>query len=145
MDWENFTPLPALLGGLLIGTATSLMLAASGRIAGISGIVGQLLVPRVGDVAWRGVFIAGLLAGGILLRVLAPASFPEVATRPLGWVVVAGLVVGFGTRLGSGCTSGHGVCGNSRLSPRSAVSTVTFIVTGALTVLLWRAVTGGTA
>ena len=145
MDWENFTPLPALLGGLLIGTATSLMLAASGRIAGISGIVGQLLVPRVGDVAWRGVFIAGLLAGGILLRVLAPASFPEVATRPLGWVVVAGLVVGFGTRLGSGCTSGHGVCGHSRLSPRSAVSTVTFIVTGALTVLLWRAVTGGTA
>lgn len=145
MDWENFTPLPALLGGLLIGTATSLMLAASGRIAGISGIVGQLLVPRVGDVAWRGVFIAGLLAGGFLLRLLAPASFPEVATRPLGWVVVAGLVVGFGTRLGSGCTSGHGVCGNSRLSPRSAVSTVTFIATGALTVLLWRAVTGGTA
>jgi uncharacterized membrane protein YedE/YeeE len=141
---DNFTPRPALLGGVLIGLATSALLALEGRVAGISGIVGGLLKPLPGDRAWRYVFVLGLLVGGAILRV----SIPEVFGAPAagtGALVAAGLLVGFGTRLGSGCTSGHGVCGNSRLSMRSAIATVTFIVAGAVTVFVAKHLGGGGA
>ncbi len=141
---ENFTPVPALLGGLLIGLATSSFLVLEGRIAGISGIVGGLLKPVPGDRAWRYLFVLGLLVGGAILRVTAPEVFGESVETPVT-VAVAGLLVGFGTRLGSGCTSGHGVCGNSRLSVRSAIATVTFIVAGAVTVFVAKHLVGGGA
>jgi hypothetical protein len=132
-------PLPvlrALAGGAFIGVAASLLLLWTGRIAGISGIAGGLLRPTRGDIGWRVAFIGGLVGGGGLLAWLAPATVAVRSPGSLGLVVVAGLLVGYGTRLGSGCTSGHGVCGVSRLSPRSLVATVTFMVAGALTVLL---------
>lgn len=133
VDWIH-----ALEGGAIIGLSASLMLGFNGRIAGISGIVGGLLKPTAGDVAWRALFVAGLFAGGLLALALMPGAF-SVGTASLGVVVLAGLLVGFGTRVGNGCTSGHGVCGISRFSPRSVVATLTFIGTGAVTVLL----TGG--
>ncbi len=141
---ENFTPVPALLGGLLIGLATSSFLVLEGRIAGISGIVGGLLKPVPGDRAWRYLFVLGLLVGGAILRVTMPDVFGASVAQP-GAIVAAGLLVGFGTRLGSGCTSGHGVCGNSRLSVRSAIATVTFIVAGAVTVFVAKHLVGGGA
>lgn len=141
---ENFTPLPALLGGVLIGLATSALLALDGRVAGISGIVGGLLRPIPGDRAWRYVFLLGLLVGGAILRVSVPEVFGAPVAGP-GAIVAAGLLVGFGTRLGSGCTSGHGVCGNSRLSVRSAIATVTFILAGAVTVFVTQHLMGGAA
>ena len=141
---ENFTPLPALLGGLLIGLATSAFLVLEGRIAGITGIVGGLLKPVPGDRSWRYVFVLGLLVGGAVLRLAAPDVF-EASGAQTGTLVAAGLLVGFGTRLGSGCTSGHGVCGNSRLSVRSAVATATFIVAGAVTVFVAKHLVGGAA
>jgi uncharacterized membrane protein YedE/YeeE len=125
-----------LAGGILIGLAASVLLLWSGRIAGISGIVGGLLRPKRGDVAWRAVFVAGLLAGGGLLALVHPAALDVRAPGSLLSVALAGLLVGYGTRLGSGCTSGHGVCGVSRLSRRSLVATITFIAAGALTVYL---------
>lgn len=121
----------ALAGGALIGLSASLMLMLNGRIAGISGIVGGLLQPQAGEVAWRAWFLAGLLVGGTVLFALRPDFF-GTASVPSAVVVVAGLLVGFGTRLGSGCTSGHGVCGISRLSKRSIVATITFMVSGAI-------------
>lgn len=131
------TPGPALLGGVLIGLAVALLLLLNGRIAGISGIVGGLLTPRRGEVAWRLAFVLGLVG--------APVLWMLVSTRPLirvdaGWgtLVMAGLLVGFGTRLGSGCTSGHGVCGLSRLSLRSLVATLVFMATGFVTVFVVR-------
>jgi uncharacterized membrane protein YedE/YeeE len=127
----------ALLGGILIGIATSLLLALNGRIAGISGIIGRLLVTR-GDRAWRALFVAGLLVGGIVLRVAHPAAFPAEAARPIPLVALSGLLVGFGTRAANGCTSGHGVCGNSRFSLRSMVATATFIAAGMATVAIVR-------
>lgn len=141
---HNFTPLPALLGGVIIGVSSALLMLADGKVAGISGIVGGLLRPAPGDAAWRFTFLVGLLLGGIALKVVRPESFgPSVAS--LGAVAAAGVAVGIGTRLGNGCTSGHGVCGNSRLSARSMVATVTFIVTGAITVFIVRHVLGGAA
>ena len=140
---ENFTPLPALIGGLIIGIATSMMLAFNGRIAGISGILGTLLAPSPGDVRWRVFFVGGLVAGGVAMWMATPGAFQSDMIRSPALLVVAGLLVGFGTRLGSGCTSGHGVCGNSRLSVRSMVSTVTFIAAGAATVALSRLLMGG--
>jgi uncharacterized membrane protein YedE/YeeE len=121
----------ALAGGAVIGLSASLMLMLNGRIAGISGIVGGLLQPQAGEVAWRAWFLAGLLVGGTVLFALRPDFF-GTASVPSAVVVVAGLLVGFGTRLGSGCTSGHGVCGVSRLSKRSIVATITFMVSGAI-------------
>jgi uncharacterized membrane protein YedE/YeeE len=141
---DNFTPLPALLGGVLIGLATSAFLVLEGRIAGITGIVGGLLKPVPGDRSWRYVFVLGLLVGGAVLRLAAPDVFEEPGAQT-GTLVAAGLLVGFGTRLGSGCTSGHGVCGNSRLSMRSAVATATFIVAGVVTVFVARHLVGGAA
>ncbi len=142
---DNFTPLPALLGGLLIGLATSAFLVLEGRIAGITGIVGGLLKPIPGDRAWRYVFLLGLLVGGAILRLSVPDLFGEAVDTPGAILVAAGLLVGFGTRLGSGCTSGHGICGNSRLSVRSVVATATFIVAGAVTVFVARHLVGGAA
>lgn len=127
--------LAALAGGAMIGGAAALLHVAHGRIAGISGIVGSLLPRAAGDRAWRVAFLAGLVAAGAIAHVVAPRAVGE-SVRSLPFVVVAGLLVGFGTRLGSGCTSGHGVCGLARLSRRSLVAVVTFIATGVVTVWL---------
>ena len=134
---DGLVPGPALGGGVLIGLAASLLLAFNGRVAGISGIVGALFTPAKGEIGWRVAFLGGLLGGGLLAYQLWPQSF---GTSPvsLGWVIVAGFLVGFGTRLGNGCTSGHGVCGVARFSPRSLAATLTFIATGALGVWLGR-------
>jgi uncharacterized membrane protein YedE/YeeE len=139
----DFAPFPALAGGLLIGLSTSAMLIFNGKVAGISGIVGALLSPSRGDVAWRVLFVAGLLLGGFTMYQLSPQSFDlQAAPRPLA-VVVAGLLVGFGTRLGNGCTSGHGVCGVGRLSNRSIAATLTFIAAGAGAVYVRLHLLGG--
>jgi uncharacterized membrane protein YedE/YeeE len=119
----------SLLGGALIGLSATLLLVLNGRIAGVSGIVGGLLKPTRGDVAWRVWFVAGLLSGGVALLVSRPQAF-GAATVPTAVLVVAGLLVGFGTRLGNGCTSGHGVCGISRFSFRAFVATLTFMLSG---------------
>lgn len=139
---HNFTPLPALLGGVLIGLAATLILVFEGKVAGISGIVAGFMRPSPDDTAWRGQFFSGLLVGGVLLRFVYPQAFGATSAS-LASVAVAGLLVGYGTRLGNGCTSGHGVCGTSRLSARSMVATGTFILTGAVTVFLVRKVLGG--
>ncbi|NVB77177.1 MAG: YeeE/YedE family protein [Kofleriaceae bacterium] len=128
------TWLLALLGGALIGTGSALLYATHGRIAGISGITGALL-QRIPDRAWRFAFMAGLLSVGVVTSVVAPSAI-GASPRPYIAVVIAGLLVGFGTRLGGGCTSGHGVCGLSRLSARSLVAVVVFIGTGALTAMI---------
>lgn len=133
----NFTPLPSLIGGLLIGCSTLLLIRYLGKIAGISGIVGQLWSAPKGDRFWRFAFVAGLLVSPLLYTLFSPLPVVEVAASP-AWLVLAGLLVGFGSRLGSGCTSGHGVCGMSRLSLRSMVATLTFMVTAMLVVWLVR-------
>ncbi|HEX7852067.1 MAG TPA: YeeE/YedE family protein [Sphingobium sp.] len=139
---EGFTPYSALLGGALIGLSAALLWIANGRIAGISGIVGGVLAPARGDAAWRATFLAGLIAAPLLYRA-AGRALPDLATpAPLIVVVAAGLLVGFGTRLGSGCTSGHGVCGIARLSPRSLAATGVFLITAAVTVYVARHVVG---
>lgn len=138
IDWTHFTPLTALGGGLLIGLAAAVLLLFNGRIAGISGIVGGLLQRyRAGDFAWRVAFVLGLLLAPAFYRVFGelPESQIDAGSTTL---VLAGLLVGFGSRLGSGCTSGHGVCGLSRRSPRSMVATATFMATGFITVYLIR-------
>lgn len=140
---HHFTPLASLLGGVLIGLSASAMLLLDGKIAGISGILAGVLKPVKGDTHWRICFLAGLLAGGLLLRSLLPGAFDFGIIRPFPLLTLAGLLVGFGTRLGSGCTSGHGICGVSRLSPRSLVATATFIFTGALIVYLLDHLAGG--
>ncbi len=135
--------LPALAGGLMIGTAAALMLWLEGRIAGISGIVGGLLQRTQGDATWRIAFLLGLIASPLLLMLFTGQRAHVQATVSPSMLVLAGLLVGFGTRLGSGCTSGHGVCGLARRSPRSLVAVATFIATGALTVYFMRHVGGG--
>lgn len=127
----EFTPLLSTLGGALIGIAASAMLLVEGRVAGISGIVGGLFTPRTGDVGWRLSFVAGLVLAGLGGALLAPHTVTDELGRAPWMLVVAGLMVGVGTRVGSGCTSGHGVCGLSRLSRRSLASVVTFMVVGA--------------
>ncbi|WP_242674416.1 YeeE/YedE family protein [Marinobacter halodurans] len=142
IDWAHFTPVSALVGGLIIGLAAVLLILINGRIAGISGILGGLLTPSRGESAWRAAFLLGMIAAPLLW--LALAALPAIqieASTPL--LIVAGLLVGFGTRLGSGCTSGHGVCGLSRLSPRSLVATVLFMGAGFATVFVVRHVLGG--
>lgn len=140
---SNFTPIPALAGGLLIGAAAALLLLLKGRIAGISGIIGGLLHPSPGDASWRALFLIGMMAaplGVLLLTGRLPQIHSLTSDRT---VVVAGLLVGFGTRLGSGCTSGHGVCGLARRSKRSLAATLTFIGSGVLTVWVTRHLLGG--
>lgn len=134
IDWLNFTPASALIGGMLIGLSAALLLLLNGRIAGISGIIGGLLQrPRQGDVTWRIAFVLGLLLAPLLYQMFA--ALPE-SQVDAGWttLIIAGLLVGLGSRIGSGCTSGHGVCGLSRLSPRSLLATLTFMGTGFVTV-----------
>jgi uncharacterized membrane protein YedE/YeeE len=140
---EEFTPFSSLLGGALIGVSASLLLAADGKIAGVSGILGGVLEPRRGDTAWRVVFLVGLVSGGFFVQLLAPEALRIAAPRSLVVYGVAGLLVGYGTRLGNGCTSGHGVCGLSRGSKRSLVATLSFMAAGAITVYLARHVWGG--
>lgn len=136
-----FTPLTGLLGGVLIGLSAVVLLAANGRIAGISGIVGGLLTPSSGETAWRAAFVVGMLAGGVLYAVFA-GSLGIALQAGLPVMGIAGLLVGFGTRLGGGCTSGHGVCGIGRLSQRSIIATVTFMLVGVGTVFVTRHVIG---
>jgi uncharacterized membrane protein YedE/YeeE len=135
IDWSHFTPWSSLAGGMLIGVAAALLVLLNGRVAGVSGIVGGLLVPRAGDIGWRLAFVGGLL--------VAPAVMAFYAVSPridagFGTLALAGLLVGAGTSYGSGCTSGHGVCGLSRLSPRSLVATAAFMAAGIATVLVTR-------
>lgn len=139
---ENFTPISALVGGALIGLGAAMLLLCSGRIAGISGIVGDLLRSPGNGRGWRAGFVAGLIAGPLAYRLFAGdlLSITIEATVPL--LIVGGLLVGFGTNLGSGCTSGHGVCGIARLSPRSIVATVVFMAAGGITVYVMRHVVG---
>ena len=134
----DFTPWHSTLGGVLIGLAASLLLLGAGRVAGISGIFAGVFLPSgAGDRGWRIVFLVGLLGGALLGQWLAPGSIAP-APRSLPWLALSGLLVGSGTRLAGGCTSGHGVCGLSRGSVRSLVATLTFIATGMLTVTLLR-------
>jgi uncharacterized membrane protein YedE/YeeE len=127
----------AIAGGVLIGLASSLLILLNGRIAGISGILGGLLHPGTNDVAWRFTFLAGLVVSPLVYGLLATLPLVEVEAEP--WLLIlAGLLVGFGTRLGSGCTSGHGVCGIARVSRRSIAATLVFIVSGMLTVYVMR-------
>jgi uncharacterized membrane protein YedE/YeeE len=137
IDWLNFTPWTSLGGGVLIGLAAALFVLMNGRIAGISGVLGGLLQPRAGDIAWRLAFVAGILLAPTLygLATALPTSTIE-ADFPV--LIAAGLLVGVGTRFGSGCTSGHGVCGLSRLSPRSLVATMSFMAAGFATVFVTR-------
>ena len=140
---ENFTPIGALLGGLLIGLSAVIMLAVMGRIAGISGIAwGALAGP---DRDWRWLFLAGLLAGGAVTHWLFKMPLPAESTASLGLLISSGLLVGFGTRFGGGCTSGHGVCGMGRRSPRSVIATLIFMMSGMLTVYVVRHLLGGGA
>ena len=132
-DWIN-----ALLGGVLIGVSVSLMLFWNGRVVGISGIVNGVISPKNGDTFWRVLFLIGLIMGGFVLRQLNPEVFENTLKSEAWTVIVAGLLVGFGTVMGSGCTSGHGVCGISRLSPRSLVATIVFIVAGVLSVVIFK-------
>ncbi|HUH39591.1 MAG TPA: YeeE/YedE family protein [Castellaniella sp.] len=141
IDWINFTPWSALLGGILIGLSAGLYLLFNGRIAGISGILGGLLRPQATDVAWRLAFLAGLIATPSLFWLYGHPQIIPIDTG-YGGLVLAGLLVGVGTRLGSGCTSGHGVCGLSRLSPRSMVATATFMAAGFATVYVIRHIAG---
>ena len=136
---HDFTPISALLGGALIGLASVWLLAANGRIAGISGILHGLFAPP--GTPWRAAFIAGLLLAGIAWQ-LAGAPVPLRAGFPLGWAAAAGLLVGFGTRMGGGCTSGHGVCGLGRLSARSLVAVVVFMAAGVAATYVMRHVLG---
>ena len=137
IDWNAFTPTSALIGGAIIGAAVALFAVLNGRIAGVSGILGGLARPQAGDVSWRIAFVAGLVAAPLAWRVLD--ALPEIrvdASFPA--LVAAGLLVGVGTRYGGGCTSGHGVCGVSRASPRSIAATVAFMATGFATVFVAR-------
>lgn len=133
ISWIN-----ALVGGAIIGLSVSLMLLLNGRVTGISGIVYGLTQRNPGETNWRWYFLAGLIGGGFVLQIARPESFGEVQLPTNEIVLLAGILVGFGTVLGSGCTSGHGVCGISRLSPRSLVATLIFVGVGMLTVSALR-------
>lgn len=143
IDWLSFTPIPSLLGGILLGIATALYVLLHGRILGISGIVAGLLPPKEGDRDWRIALILGLLSAPIWAAlILGLRPIVEIDTNWLA-ILLAGVLVGFGTQYSSGCTSGHGICGLSRLSPRSLVATLAFMSAGFLTVFVIRHVIGG--
>jgi uncharacterized membrane protein YedE/YeeE len=141
IDWNAFTPWASLAGGVLIGVAAAMFALLNGRIAGISGVLGGLLEPTKRDIAWRVAFVLGLVAAPSIYALLGALPALEIDA---GWsaLVLAGLLVGIGTRYGSGCTSGHGVCGLSRFSPRSLAATLTFMGTGFATVFVLRHVLG---
>ena len=140
IDWLHFTPWTSLGGGILLGIASAMFVLLNGRILGISGILGGLLAPRMGDIGWRFAFLLGMGAAPMVFgAVMPPELLPAVridASEPV--IALAGVLVGLGTRYGSGCTSGHGVCGLSRLSPRSLAATLCFMAGGFLTVYVVR-------
>lgn len=140
---QSLSSSTALIGGALIGLAVALLLLTNGRLLGVSGILFGLLMPSHGEVRWRIAFCSGLLAGGGLLALFYSEAFGFATDRSLGAIALAGLLVGFGTRLGNGCTSGHGVCGVSRFSGRSIIATLTFISTGMVTVFAIKTCLGG--
>ena len=135
IDWNVFTPGAAVAGGVLIGVAAAMFALLNGRVAGISGIVGGLLEPARGDVAWRAAFVIGLIGAPLVYALFAVVPVPRIDAG-YGTLILAGLLVGIGTRYGSGCTSGHGVCGLSNLSPRSLVATAAFMGAGFATVFV---------
>lgn len=137
IDWLHFTPGLSLIGGVLIGIASALFILGNGRIAGISGILGGLLRPSSGDVQWRLAFLAGLIVAPTLVYLFMPFTAPTIEADT-GTLLAAGLLVGLGTRYGGGCTSGHGVCGLSRLSPRSLIATLVFMGAGIGIVFVMR-------
>ncbi|HSI56140.1 MAG TPA: YeeE/YedE thiosulfate transporter family protein [Ideonella sp.] len=139
--WQAFTPGPALAGGLLIGIAAAMFVLLNGRIAGISGVVGGLFKPARGDVAWRAAFVLGLVGAPWAYALFAALPVPQI-DADFGALAVAGLLVGIGSRYGAGCTSGHGVCGLARLSPRSLVATAAFMAAGFATVFAARHLLG---
>ena len=138
LDWTHFTPWASLSGGVLLGVASALFILLNGRILGISGILGGLLPAKMGDTSWRITFLLGLFVSPLVIKALVPAEYLHVPRidANMAMVVVAGLLVGAGTRYGSGCTSGHGVCGLSRLSPRSMAATGLFMAAGFTTVFV---------
>ena len=137
LDTLHFTPGMSLLGGLMIGTASALFILANGRIAGISGILGGLLRPTSGDVMWRLAFLLGLIVAPAVLAAFVAPVIPTIDAGPTT-LIIAGLLVGIGTRYGGGCTSGHGICGLSRLSPRSLIATLAFMGSGMAIVFAMR-------
>ena len=137
LDTLHFTPGMSLLGGLLIGTASALFILANGRIAGLSGILGGLLRPTSGDVMWRLAFLLGLIVAPAVLAAFVAPVIPTIDAGPTT-LIIAGLLVGIGTRYGGGCTSGHGICGLSRLSPRSLIATLAFMGSGMAIVFAMR-------
>ncbi len=139
---ENFTPIPALIGGALIGGAATLLLVLNGRIAGIAGILGGLLPAEKGDATWRLLFLAGLIFGALAYAALS-GSAPLVIDASVPMLIAGGLITGFGARLGGGCTSGHGVCGLGRLSARSLTATCVFMAATLVTVFVVRLLIGG--
>jgi len=141
IDWTHFTPWTSLAGGVTLGFAAALLLLLVGRTLGISGIVDGALTARDREFGWRATFLLGLLAAPTALRLIAAPPPPTIET-PWAQLTIAGVLVGFGTRLGSGCTSGHGICGLSRLSPRSLVATLTFMFAGFVTVYVVRHLAG---
>jgi uncharacterized membrane protein YedE/YeeE len=140
IDWAHFTPFASLAGGVILGVASAIFILVNGRILGISGILGGLLPPKAGDTTWRVFFLLGMLAAPTVFHAVVPAQYitaPRVDASD--WMVIAaGLLVGIGTRYASGCTSGHGVCGLSRLSPRSLVATLSFMGAGFVMVYVLR-------
>ena len=140
---ENFTPLSASVGGALIVLSAVVLMAMNGRIAGISGIFSGTLFAEAGDKLWRVLFVIGLIAGPAIYNLASPTPAPFEMNATLPFIIAGGLLVGFGTRLGSGCTSGHGICGLSRLSLRSMVSVLVFMAAGMITVALIRTLIGG--
>lgn len=137
IDWAHFTPVNSLAGGILIGAAAAMLVLLNGRIAGVAGVIGGVLRPAAGDMAWRLAFIFGLLIAPAAYRLFAAPVAPTIeASYPV--LLLAGLLVGAGARYGSGCTSGHAFCGLSRLSPRSLVATLTFALAGVVTVYAVR-------
>ena len=140
IDWAHFTPWSSLSGGIILGVASALFILMNGRVLGISGILGGLLPPKAGDTFWRLAFLAGMFASPWIFKLIAPAELiktPQI-DADLVMLIIAGLLVGIGTRYGSGCTSGHGVCGLSRMSPRSLIATLSFMAAGFLTVYVVR-------
>jgi len=140
IDWANFTPFVSLTGGIILGLASAVFILVNGRILGISGIMGGLMPPKVGDTFWRIAFLLGMFSAPTVFHAVVPAQYitaPRIDATDL-MVVIAGLLVGVGTRYASGCTSGRGVCGLSRLSPRSLVATASFMGAGFITVYVMR-------
>ncbi|MCZ2368767.1 YeeE/YedE family protein [Vibrio diabolicus] len=132
----NVIPWESLFGGLLLGISATILLLVNGKIAGISGIMNGIMSPKKGDYSWRLLFAVGMIAGGLISVLMLGVAVPSTANLSLGMVIAAGLLVGIGTRLGNGCTSGHGICGMGRLSKRSIVATCVFMAVAGLTIFV---------